>query len=222
MSKSHNEPVDDVWADFYATNPKRAVSEETAQADQEAARAESEAKYQEIERWNAYLIHKVLGLPQDECPYLPPPHVNLDRNIRTLPTYTAATLFLRPSRVQQLIDSGASESEAALIGDPFILFGEPFPERTNQLIDTLMEVSGATHDTDCELPNMKVWKATIQSNAIEFILQTHELLMPTPEDETATAKMFSLYARKEHKPSSSPPEYGHLSPRYRRIRNEWQ
>jgi hypothetical protein len=228
MSIGHDPESDRMWANFNAIEQADGLIKDIeALVNSEAEQAQLECRYQEIERCNAYLIHRVLGLPTESCPYAPPPGSKLDENIRILPTYSEATLFLQPDRVQEFMNEGFNESEAMLKGSPFIMLGDEFPERTDTLIDGLMSRVGAVHDIRKDMPGTEIWTGTIQGQVIDFVSQSHTIMTPTLEDEFATTNMHTLYARKEHgipgagrtMPDLS--AYGHLPPRYRRARDSW-
>jgi hypothetical protein len=179
MSKSHDEPVDPVWAAF-------------AKAEEQEA-AKIKRAYQEIEDWNDYILNRILA-NENNNPYPSNAPWNLEEQISRTPIGLEATLYLQPDRRQELINMGMCAEKAELEGGPFTICGEVVPDLTEVLIENLIRRTGAVQDWSCNVPGAEIWKATFEDKTIEFIFQNLPILLDKEKDSGKNT-MLSLYAR---------------------------
>lgn len=170
---SHDKSSNDIWAAFYASEPKAPDHKEEADNPivREAALARQEARYQEVEIANAILIHRVLGLPESECPHTT--DIDIDSNIRNIGPFSEfreAKLLLQPDRRDELIFEGMHPVEAAMAGSPYIIYGNNMPNPTKELIRKLLQRTAAVHDSNLGTPDaVEIWAGKLHGLPLDLV-----------------------------------------------------
>lgn len=153
-----NPDGDNLWQQFDAVEAQK--------------QEELEAAYQQVEGYNAQMLNQVAGIEDTvfqvngvikdgETSY----HDGQPEEIRG--KSFMSLLYLQPDRQEQLSAQGEHYDTIKNQGDPHVIRGE-VPERSNKLLQNLLESIDAKELKHRSSPNLTVWRGSIAGEPIEI------------------------------------------------------